>query len=203
MRKVKLITETSYDVEPVITEKKSGNLYIAGIFSSAEIQNANGRKYPKDILSREIKNLIESKIANKTCVGEVNHPMTPEVNLDRAAILIEGLEWRGNDVYGKAKVLSTPMGNVVRALINDGVSVGISSRGVGSVSEETSCVNEDFQLITYDLVSSASNPGSYVKGIYEGKSFDVYSEEDMDKELQAKKYQEEWSKKIWQVLENI
>ena len=165
-----LITESSTDIE--LWESKSKDPYIVGVFATAEVKNENGRKYRKDILDREVDKFITEKVNTRTSWGELTHPESSEINLDRAAILIESLEWRGSDVYGKAKILSTPMGMIVRSLVKEG-NIGISSRGLGTVNE-SGYVNEDFSLLCWDVVADASNPNSkFMNGILEGRSFDI------------------------------
>jgi hypothetical protein len=197
MRRInmKLITESSYDVR--MYEDKDKTLKIVGIFSSAEIENGNGRVYPRNILEREIDKITE-KISNKCLFGELSHTTNPSINPERISHIVESLEWKNNDVYGKAKVLNTPMGNITKELIKEG-RIGISSRGLGTVSEGK--VNDDYNLITYDIVLDASNPGSrYVNGIYEGGEFE-YVHKPLEEDI--KKAQEVYKKHIWQVLENI
>jgi hypothetical protein len=182
-----LITEASSAIE--LWESKSKTPYIVGVFASAEVKNANGRKYPKDILEREVDKFTNEKINNKTAWGELTHPESSEINLDRAAILIEGLEWKGSDVIGKAKILSTPMGKLVQALIKEG-NIGISSRGLGTVNE-SGYVNEDFNLLCWDVVADASNPGSkFMNGILEGRTFENanYVEPQMSNEDAHREY---------------
>jgi len=165
-----LITEASCEVE--LWESKNKIPYIVGVFASAEVKNANGRKYRKDILDREVNKFVDEKIKTRTSYGELSHPESSEINLERAAILIESLEWRGNDVMGKAKILSTPMGEIVKTLVKEG-SIGISSRGLGTVNE-SGYVNEDFTLLCWDIVADASNPGSkFMNGILEGRTFEI------------------------------
>jgi hypothetical protein len=165
-----LITEASCEIE--LWESKNKTPYIVGVFASAEVKNANGRKYRKDILDREVNKFIDEKIKTKTSYGELSHPESSEINLERAAILVESLEWRGNDCIGKAKILSTPMGEIVKTLVKEG-SIGISSRGLGTVNE-SGYVNEDFTLLCWDIVADASNPGSkFMNGILEGRTFDI------------------------------
>jgi len=163
---MKLITEISKEL--VVQESKSKGMYITGIFSSAEIKNNNGRIYKKELLEREI-NKIVPKVQNKCLWGELGHPPNPEVNPDKIAILTTVLEWKNNDVYGKAKVLDTPFGNILKTLVKEG-KMGISSRGLGTVGED-GYVNEDFSLLVYDAVTDPSNNPSWVKGIYEGQEF--------------------------------
>jgi len=196
----KLITESSFDIE--LSEDKDKGLHIVGIFSSAEVENANKRKYSKNILEREINSLMESKISKKCCFGELSHPADPEIHLDRVAIMTTQLEWRGNDLYGKAKVLDTPMGNIARTLVREG-RLGISSRGLGTVAD-SGFVNDDFKLITYDLVHDASNPSSrFVNGIYEGKDFEIPGEKNEEEKITEEQALIEFKKHIWQVIEQI
>ncbi len=166
---LKLITEMSYDV--TLSEgSRSKDLFIAGIFSTAEAENNNSRRYSRKLLEREVKKIHE-KVENRYLWGELGHPPSPEINPERIAILVEGLEWKGNNLYGKAKILDTPMGKIARTLVNAG-KLGISSRGLGTVGDD-GYVNEDYKLITYDLVTDPSNHPSWVNGIYEGETFTI------------------------------
>lgn len=197
--KQKLITETSYDYS--ITEANDGKeLYIEGIFSSADTLNANNRKYRRDILDREINKLMEEKVKNKCCFGELGHPANPEINLDRVAILTTLLEWQGNHVFGKAKILDTPMGNIAKTLTKEG-RLGISSRGLGTVNSDN-YVNEDFNLLMFDLVGDPSNPGSWVNGIYEGQEFEIIKP-NIQEQLSMDDVKKEYKKHIWQVLTDL
>ena len=175
--KKKLITEMSYDLQ--LVEDKAKGTHIVGIWSTAELKNNNSRVYKKDILEREI-GKVQQKVDEGTLWGELGHPPNPEINPERIAVLTSMLEWRGNDVYGKAKVLDTPMGKIAKTLIKEG-KIGISSRGLGTVSEE-GYVNEDFNLITWDLVTDPSNNRSWVNGIFEGRSFDFTNSPEKDVE---------------------
>lgn len=192
---LKLITETSHDFE--ITESKSKGTYIVGIFSSAEIKNNNDRMYKKTILEREVSK-VDEKVKGGSLWGELGHPNNPEINPDKIAILTKVLEWRGNDLYGKAKVLDTPMGNIAKTLVNEG-KMGISSRGLGTVADD-GYVNEDFNLITWDLVTDPSNNPSWIKGVLENKEFTEYLPK---KELTVEDAKKAHTKQIWQVIENI
>jgi hypothetical protein len=165
---MKLITELSQEL--MLEESKSDGVHIVGIFSSAELKNNNNRVYKKDILEREVDKLVE-KVNDGTAWGELGHPPNPEINPERISILTKNLEWKNNDVLGKAKVLDTPMGQIAKTLVKEG-KMGISSRGLGTVSEE-GYVNEDFNLITWDLVTDPSNHPSWVNGIYEGQDFSL------------------------------
>lgn len=203
----KLITEYSPRVN--ISESKSnGNkLTITGVFSSYNVKNENARIYPKSILEREVERVRES-IQNRTCYGNLNHPESPDVDLENAAILIEEVAWDGNDLMGKAVVLNTPKGQIIKGIHESGGKFGISSRGLGTVNESTGEVNEDFELITWDVVPNASNPASkYVNGILEGVEFDHRRKELIQKAaedvLTEEKAQEEYYKYILEALDKL
>ena len=208
MRTVKLITESSFNYN---LKEEGKDLFIEGIFSTADVMNNNGRRYPRPVLDREITKLMES-VKNKTCFGELAHPDTPELNLDRVAVLTTELKWVGDDVMGRAKILSeTPMGHIASVLIKEG-NLGISSRGLGTVNEGDNYVNEDFNLLRYDLVGDPSNPGSWVKGIYEGRTFTIPGEDDVVVPVEPAivvptitldEARKEYKRHIWQVLEQI
>jgi len=205
---MKLITEISHDVEFIVeqSETREKHLYISGIYSSADLENNNKRIYSKSILDREIGKLTE-KIKNRCLWGELGHPPNPEVNPDKIAILTEKLEWEGSHVYGRSKVLDTPMGKIAKTLIKEG-RMGISSRGLGSVNEDGH-VNEDFYLITWDMVTDPSNHPSWVNGIYEGQDYDLPGTKRIEKpiieepKISLKEAQAAYTKKIWQVLTDI
>ena len=173
--KKQLITESNFDVESnLITENESGEkkLYIEGIFATAEQKNKNGRIYPKGILEREV-DKISQKMRENRLIGELSHPENrSDVDLKEAAIRIVSLNWEKNNVLGKALVLNTPSGNIIKALHEGGCKYGISSRALGTVSEGR--VNEDLDLKTWDVVDSPSNIGSWVNGILEGVDFDEF-----------------------------
>ena len=196
---MKLITETSYDFS--LTEGKDKELFIAGIFSTAEMENNNKRKYGRKILEREVTKVNE-KIGKNCLWGELGHPPNPEVNPDKIALKIENLEWKGNNVYGKAKLLDTPMGQIAKTLVKEG-SMGISSRGLGTVAED-GYVNEDFNLITYDLVTDPSNKPSWVNGIYEGQEFSLpgVKDKNMDED-KIKEAQAEYFRYLMDTIDNI
>jgi hypothetical protein len=201
MKRVQLITECSWDTQ-LVESKDKKDMFIVGIFSTAELKNANGRIYKKDLLEREVSKLQESLSKGMALWGNLGHPTGPETDLDKVAIRTTELQWRGNDLYGKAKIVDTPNGNILKALVKEG-PVGVSSRGLGTVDESSSYVNDDLQILCWDAVSSPSNYPSYVKGIYEGKTFEIYSEEDANQEIQLKEQQEAYFKKVWQVLTQI
>jgi hypothetical protein len=173
---MKLITETIENVR-VITESVDGNnknYFIEGIFMQADAKNRNGRVYPKPILMNEVRRYINEHVNNKRAFGELNHPTGPSVNLDRVSHLITELHERGNDVYGKAKILDTPTGKIVKSLLGEGVQLGVSSRGMGSLKKTKEGVNqvqEDFMLAAVDIVADPSAPHAFVNGIMEGKEW--------------------------------
>ena len=173
---MKLITEEIDQVE-VIVEERNGkkNLFIEGIFLQGEIQNRNGRMYPMQTLSREVGRYNENFVTKGRALGELGHPDGPTVNLDRVSHKITSLRQEGNNFIGKAQILSTPMGNIAKSLLGEGVKLGVSSRGVGSLNktnEGYSIVGEDFTLATAaDIVSDPSARDAFVDGIMEGKEW--------------------------------
>lgn len=147
---------------------KEGKLILSGVIQRAEAENANGRWYPRPLLEREMKK-YENSIKNRRSLGECDHPDRPVVELKTASHILKEYWWNGNDLMGKIEVLNTPMGNVLRNLHQDGVTFGISSRGLGSLNNERGrvVVQEDFGLICYDVVSEPSTAGAYL--LKEGK----------------------------------
>ena len=173
---MKLITEEIEQVE-VIVENRNGkkNLFIEGVFLQGEIKNRNGRMYPMQTLAREVGRYNENFVEKGRALGELGHPDGPTVNLDRVSHKIVSLKEDGNNFIGKAKILSTPMGKIASNLLGEGVKLGVSSRGVGSLSktnEGYSIVGEDFTLATAaDIVADPSAPDAFVDGIMEGKDW--------------------------------
>lgn len=170
MKKLKLITEQSKTVD-VGRNIKGTKVYVEGVYSTAGVMNHNNRIYSKRLLEREVNNFQE-KIQKKMAWGQLNHPTSIHSDPEKIAILTTKLEMRGNDVWGRSKVLDTPSGQIVKSILKEG-NFGISSRGVGTVNQETQYVNDDYQLIAYDLVTDSSNPSSYVNGVYEDKSWSL------------------------------
>ena len=173
---MKLIREEIEQVE-VIVESRNGkkNLYIEGVFLQSEMKNRNGRMYPKQTLMREVNRYNENFVEKGRALGELGHPDGPTVNLDRVSHKIVSLKENGNNFIGKAKILSTPMGKIASNLLGEGVKLGVSSRGVGSLNktnEGYSVVGEDFTLATAaDIVADPSAPDAFVDGIMEGKEW--------------------------------
>jgi hypothetical protein len=157
----------------ILNEGKTGPLKIRGIFQRADEANNNNRIYPKTVLESQVKNLTEA-IGERRLVGELDHPSYNEVKLQNASHLITGLFLQGNEVIGEAEILPTPAGKVVEGLIRGGVKIGISSRGMGTLSESktgSKIVNEDFKLVTFDIVADPSTKGAF-PGLMESKQID-------------------------------
>ena len=173
---MKLITEEVSNVK-IITEGKgsSKKLYIEGVFLQGNIKNRNGRMYPVDTLAREVNRYNEAFVGKGRALGELGHPDGPTVNLDRVSHKITSLVQEGDNFRGKAQLLNTPMGKIASSLLDEGVMLGVSSRGVGSLREDRDgckVVGEDFMLATAaDIVADPSAPDAFVSGIMEGKEW--------------------------------
>ena len=173
---MKLIREEIETVE-VITESRGGKktLYIKGPFLQTETVNRNQRVYRLPVMQKEVKRYTESYIRKGRALGELGHPEGPTVNLDRVSHKIVSLEQKGNNFIGKAQILSTPMGKIAESLLKEGVTLGVSSRGIGSIAQNKEGfmeVGEDFQLATAaDIVADPSAPDAFVQGIMEGKEW--------------------------------
>jgi len=179
---MKLITECSQDVEYIV-EGKAKEQYIKGIFMQSDIKNQNGRVYPFSVLQKEVKNYNKKFVQEKRALGELGHPSGPTINLDRVSHIITELYEEGKNFIGKAKIMNTPNGQIVKNLIESGVRLGVSSRGLGSVKQNKSGVNEvqkDFVLSTVDIVSDPSAPEAFVNGIMEGREFSITGEIEYD-----------------------
>ena len=172
---MKLIREEIESVE-VLTEESNGkkHFYIQGPFLQGDIKNRNGRIYESKILAKEVQRYNENFIDKNRAMGELGHPNGPTVNLDRVSHKITSLKQEGSNFIGKAKILETPMGRIAGALLNDGVTLGVSSRGMGSLVQRNGAnyVGEDFHLATAaDIVADPSAPDAFVQGIMEGKEW--------------------------------
>lgn len=171
---MKLITETVENVKYVTEAKESGgkNYYIEGIFMQGDIENRNGRVYPVDILEKECKRYMKEAIEQNRAYGELGHPNGPSINLDRVSHIIKEMKQDGANFHGRAQILETPMGNIVKGLMDGGGSLGVSTRGMGSLKENKSGIMEvqgDFRLATAaDIVADPSAPDAFVRGIMEG-----------------------------------
>jgi len=172
---MRLITENIEDIQ-ILSEEKDGkkHLYIEGVFLQSEIKNRNGRIYPLSVLEKEVGRYNEEYIKTGRALGELGHPDGPTVNLDRVSHRITSLKAEGTNFMGKAQILATPMGNIARNLLEEGVKLGVSSRGMGSIDrqESASYVMDDFMLATAaDIVADPSAPDAFVNGIMEGKEW--------------------------------
>ena len=174
---MKLIREEIESVKFLVETTKSGkkSLYIEGVFLQGEIKNRNGRMYPMETLRREVGRYNENHVQAGRALGELGHPDGPTVNLDRVSHKIVSLKESGSNFIGKAKILNTPMGKIASSLIEEGVKLGVSSRGIGSLrttKEGTNIVGDDFMLATAaDIVADPSAPDAFVEGIMEGKEW--------------------------------
>ena len=170
---MKLISEYTEDNLEVLTEARkdgSKSYSIEGVFMSAEQKNRNGRIYPKNVMEGAVNKYNVEQVQKGRAVGELNHPEGPTVNLDKVSHKIESLDWQGNDVVGKATILETPMGQIVKGLLDGGVKLGVSTRGMGSLqrSNDAMVVKGDFLLNAVDIVQDPSAPSAFVNGVMEG-----------------------------------
>jgi len=170
---MKLIAEyTEQNIQCLVEAKEDGSksYTIEGVFAQAEQKNRNGRIYPKMIMENAVKKYAKEQVATKRAVGELNHPDGPTVNLDKVSHLITDLKVEDNNVMGKATILGTPMGEIVKGLLEGGVQLGVSTRGMGSLEKrgDAMYVKDDFMLNTIDIVQDPSAPGAFVNGIMEG-----------------------------------
>ena len=184
---MKLITEHTHELE-YITESKGKEQYIKGIFMQSDLKNQNGRIYPHAVLKKEVNNFNNKYVKEGRALGELGHPMGPIINLDRVSHVIKELKEDGKNFVGKAKVMDTPNGKIVKNVISEGVKLGVSSRGMGSVKQNKEGVNEvqnDFVLSTVDIVADPSAPDAFVNGIMEGREWvwenGVIKEREIDK----------------------
>ena len=170
---MKLISEYyENDIQCIVEKKEDGEkkYTIEGVFAQAESKNRNGRVYPKAIMEKAVNKYVTEQVSKRRAVGELNHPEGPTVNLDKVSHLITDLKFEGNDVIGKAQILDTPMGKIVKGLLEGGVQLGVSTRGMGSLENRNGVayVKDDFMLATVDIVQDPSAPDAFVNGIMEG-----------------------------------
>jgi hypothetical protein len=170
---MKLISEyNENDVQCIVEAKENGEkkYVIEGVFAQADKKNRNGRVYPKQIMEKAVGKYVDEQVSKKRAVGELNHPEGPTVNLDKVSHLITDLNIEGNNVVGKAQILDTPMGKIVKGLLEGGVQLGVSTRGMGSLESKNGVmyVKDDFILNTVDIVQDPSAPDAFVNGIMEG-----------------------------------
>jgi hypothetical protein len=176
MHTVKLFSEAIEDIEYICEEKESGkkNYKIRGVFMQADVKNRNGRVYPMDVLQKEVTKYNKNFIQQKRAFGELGHPDGPTVNLERVSHMITSLAPDGKNFIGEAKILETPMGKIVKNLMDEGAKLGVSSRGMGSLDQKRGAnyVRDDFYLATAaDIVADPSAPNAFVEGIMEGKEW--------------------------------
>ena len=217
---MKLISEfNDYSVSPVIVEENEQGkkeYFIEGVFMQSDIKNRNGRVYPKDIMKAEVDRYVNEFVKKDRAFGELGHPDGPTINLDKVSHLITKLEEDGKNFVGRAKILSTPNGQIVRNLIDDGAKLGVSSRGLGSLEQKNGAqyVKGDFQLATAaDIVADPSAPEAFVEGIMEGVEWiyengilKVQDVEAMQQELRTAKLNklEETKLNLWKkFVENL
>jgi len=176
MYTVKLISESAEDIEYIVEEKENGkkNYKIRGIFMQADVKNRNGRVYPLEILQKEVAKYNKNFIRENRAFGELGHPEGPTVNLERVSHMVTELHPDGKNFIGEAKIIETPMGKIVKNLIDEGAKLGVSSRGMGSLEQKNGAnyVRDDFYLATAaDIVADPSAPNAFVEGIMEGKEW--------------------------------
>ena len=193
---MKLITETTENIEVITEEKGSGKDYkIRGIFLQGDIKNRNGRVYPVSVLSKEVNRYNKEFVEKKRAFGELGHPDGPTVNLERVSHMITSLKPEGRNFIGEAKIMDTPYGKIVKNLIDEGAQLGVSSRGMGSMKQVNgkNVINNDFYLATAaDIVADPSAPDAFVEGIMEGKEW-VW-DNGVLKSMEVEKYKEEIEK---------
>ena len=177
MKKVLVETQLFKPQGLMLTEGKlsnRGNPMVEGILATAEVKNGNGRYYPRELWEREIDKYMESVKQNRA-LGELDHPESSVINLKNVSHNITEMWWDGDEVYGKIEILPTPSGNILKALIENNITVGVSSRGMGSLEDRGGVleVQDDFELLCWDFVSTPSNPGSYMEIVTEGKKVQI------------------------------
>lgn len=171
---MKLISEyTESNIEVIVEDKENGKgktYIIEGIFAQANTKNRNGRIYPTEVMESAVGKYVNDQVSKGRAVGELNHPEGPTVNLDKVSHKIENLEMKGNDVVGRATILETPMGQIVKGLLDGGVKLGVSTRGMGSLENRGTAmvVKPDFLLNAVDIVQDPSAPSAFVNGVMEG-----------------------------------
>jgi hypothetical protein len=186
MSKSLLIETNTFKINPLqLTEnvnKETGNLMVEGILATAEVKNGNGRYYSKDLWNREMDKYNEL-IEQRRSMGELDHPESTVINLKNVSHLISDYWWDGDNVMGKIEILPTPSGQILKELIKAGVTVGVSSRGMGSLEQNGGVmeVQDDFELLCWDFVSTPSNPGSYMHTLNEGKQVITYDYTNVNK----------------------
>ena len=190
MKLIKEVTEEIKYISELNEETGKKSHFIEGVFLQSNLKNRNGRMYPKEVMQKEVARYTAEAIDKKRAYGELGHPEGPTVNLDRVSHMIVGLKEDGDNYIGRAKILDTPMGRIVKELIDEGASLGVSSRGLGSLKERNGVneVQEDFMLATAaDIVADPSAPDAYVQGIMENKEWTFVNGIWQEKELKESK----------------
>jgi len=186
---MKLIKEV-FDTTNLIVEDKKGKkeYFIEGIFLQSDLKNRNGRMYPESVMDREVGRYIKESVEKNRAYGELGHPDTPSINLDRVSHMIVGLRKEGTNYIGRAKIMETPMGNIARGLLDAGANLGVSSRALGSLkmnNEGVQIVQDDFMLSTAaDIVADPSAPDAYVRGIMESKEWTFVDGKFVEKDIE-------------------
>ena len=190
MKLIKEVTEEIKYISELNEETGKKSHFIEGVFLQSNLKNRNGRMYPKEVMQKEVARYTKESIDKKRAYGELGHPDGPTVNLDRVSHMIVGLKEDGDNYIGRAKILDTPMGRIVKELIDEGASLGVSSRGLGSLKERNGIneVQSDFMLATAaDIVADPSAPDAYVKGIMENKEWTFVNGIFQEKEIEESK----------------
>jgi hypothetical protein len=190
MKLIKEVTEEIKYISELNEETGKKSHFIEGVFLQSNLKNRNGRMYPKEVMQKEVARYTTEAIDKKRAYGELGHPDGPTVNLDRVSHMIVGLKEDGDNYIGRAKILDTPMGRIVKELIDEGASLGVSSRGLGSLKERNGVneVQEDFMLApAADIVADPSAPDAYVQGIMENKEWTFVNGIWQEKELEESK----------------
>ena len=187
---MKLIKEHTEEVKLIVEEKlgKPKEYFIEGIFLQSNLKNRNGRMYSKDIMDKEVNRYNEEYVKKNRAFGELGHPDSPSINLDRVCMMIKSLKEDGNNYIGRAKIMDTPYGKIVKSLIDEGAQLGVSSRGMGSLVNRNGIqmVQDDFTLATAaDVVADPSAPGAFVQGIMEGREWMLVDGKFVEKDLSA------------------
>jgi hypothetical protein len=185
---MKLIKEHTEEVKLIVEEKlgKPKEYFIEGIFLQSNLKNRNGRMYSKDIMDKEVNRYTEEYVNKNRAFGELGHPDTPSINLDRVCMMIKSLKEDGDNYVGRAKIMDTPYGKIVKSLIDEGAQLGVSSRGMGSLINKNGVqmVQDDFTLATAaDVVADPSAPGAFVQGIMEGREWMLVDGKFVEKDL--------------------
>ena len=190
MKLIKEVTEEIKYISELNEETGKKSHFIEGVFLQSNLKNRNGRMYPKEVMQKEVARYTAEAIDKKRAYGELGHPEGPTVNLDRVSHMIVGLKEDGDNYIGRAKILDTPMGRIVKELIDEGASLGVSSRGLGSLKERNGIneVQSDFMLATAaDIVADPSAPDAYVQGIMENKEWTFVNGIFQEKEIEESK----------------